>query len=228
MQAADCLSLTAPHAVACLLLLGTTGAAAAPCAGSQLTGSELADYVTDALICAYEPGTDGSDAGKRWSEQHLGGGTLREYARGPSHPVDKSKDVGTWAINADAIDYGYGGGSSYSFSLYQDGSTVQFCTLDATPQQVSIVHARVEGTPSGDDPCNWSGAAAPSCHVSCLTCDGPGYDQCTACGENRYLFEGVCSCVDGYRQNEDNSACISDPYPTDPGLGLGDGGLPPF
>lgn len=130
---------------------------AAPCSGTQVTGTGLSDYLTDALICAYEAGTDGSDAAKRWSEQHIGGGTLREYARGASHPLDPSKAVGSWAINGGQVDYSYIGGGSYSFSLYQDGGLYQFCTLGGSPQQVAIVSARVTGVPSGANPCGWGG-----------------------------------------------------------------------
>jgi hypothetical protein len=35
---------------------------------------------------------------ERWQEYHAAGGDLIDYKRGPNHPVDPTKKVGTWSI----------------------------------------------------------------------------------------------------------------------------------
>jgi hypothetical protein len=95
---------------AALLMAASTAVNADSCGGSsQLTGEDLADYIQGNLTCAYKPdNADGTDANERWSSIHQDGtgfsGKLYEYARGDGHPVDPTKEVGTWALVNDEND----------------------------------------------------------------------------------------------------------------------------
>jgi hypothetical protein len=80
----------------------------------------------------------GKDA---WQEYHEGttaaGGPLWDYKRGPAHPVDPQKVVGSWSIVGSAgpkaswrVRYDYGGGAAYEYAVCQVGaalSPVTFC-----------------------------------------------------------------------------------------------------
>jgi len=73
--------------------------AIAQCArGPRITDVRAA--LDNKLVCAAS--TSNTDT---WSEVHgtlsgggTGAGSLTEYAKGPDHPVDPSKVVGTWAV----------------------------------------------------------------------------------------------------------------------------------
>jgi hypothetical protein len=134
-------------------------ALAANCDGNPVIGAALSTYLNDNLICAYDVGTGGTDPNTRWSEWHkTSGGTLTEYARGPGHAVDPTKDIGTWSIASDEVMYNYDGGSNYTWQIYDNAGTTglyQFCTLDATPVQKAIVKVKVS-SPLGANPCAWS------------------------------------------------------------------------
>ena len=53
------------------------------------------------------------------------------------------------------------------------------------------------------------------CHHSCLTCTGPGEDQCLTCDTNqdrRYFNSGHCPCNPGFYDDGVNSKCNSCHY----------------
>jgi hypothetical protein len=121
-------------ALAAALLMAVSSAVNADSCGggSQLTGQNLADYIRDKLTCAYKPGnTNGENANERWSSIQDGtgfSGTLYEYARGANHPVDKTKEVGSWALvndsnvvvdnvaDATRVQYNYGIPPAYTYN----------------------------------------------------------------------------------------------------------------
>lgn len=111
-----------------VLLSGISGEVMAACTtpATQVTGAALATLISGQTVCA----TRGSD---RWQEQHQGGplsGSLSDYKKGPTDPIDPTETVGTWSVNttANTVTYTYTGGSSYTYSVYNDGGTYSFCT----------------------------------------------------------------------------------------------------
>jgi hypothetical protein len=116
-------------------MLAIAGQAAAVCTNQTrltITGgaNEIVDQLSGNTVC----GTGlNANAGDRWQEWHQAGGTLTEYARGPSDPVDPTHDVGTWSTsgmgNTSVVTYSYNGGGTYSFSVHVDGAgTTFFCS----------------------------------------------------------------------------------------------------
>lgn len=101
----------------CVLSVGLVGNIMAAC-----PEPDDANYATIAslnlpgkMVCAQR----GSD---RWQEQHNGtasvGGTVVDFKKGPSDPVDPSKLVGSWRVDRTdpkVIVYDYGTGGVYSY-----------------------------------------------------------------------------------------------------------------
>jgi hypothetical protein len=160
---------------AALLMAASTAVNAESCgSGSPLTGQDLANYIRDKLTCAYKPGnTSGTDANKRWSSIHQDGtgfsGTLYEYARGAGHPVDPTKQVGTWALvdnnndivtdvaSARRVRYTYGS-NTYHWQVRNTGGSppYEFCDPDNEDERIAYAKAPVLWT-SGDkgNNCEW-------------------------------------------------------------------------
>jgi hypothetical protein len=115
-----------------VLLAGISGEVMAACTSPaiQVTGATLTTLISGNTVCA----TQGAD---KWQEQHRTGGALWDYKKGPSDPVDPTKQVGSWSINADTVTYAYTGGPSYTYSVYNDGGTYSFCTAPAGSVVVS-------------------------------------------------------------------------------------------
>lgn len=107
--------------VPALLLAGISAQAGADCLpSSRVTGSALTNLVSGNTVCA----TSGT---KSWQEQHRAGGQLWDYKKGPTDPVDPSKQVGTWSIAANSVTYSYTNGPSYTYSIHGNGP-YSFCT----------------------------------------------------------------------------------------------------
>jgi len=108
-----------------ILLAGISGEAMAACTApaTQVTGTALTTLISGRTVCA----TQGTD---KWQEQHQVGGTLSDYKKGPTDPVDPTKQVGNWSIDtvANTVKYVYTGGPGYTYSVYNDGGTYSFCT----------------------------------------------------------------------------------------------------
>ena len=68
-----------------------------------------------------------------WQELHVAGGSLIDYKKGPTDPVDPSETVGGWQITGvDGrgvfVKYDYGSGGQYTYSVYDNGNgTHSFC-----------------------------------------------------------------------------------------------------
>ncbi|MGD7036253.1 hypothetical protein ACPZRF_14540 [Alkalicoccus sp. WONF2802] len=98
--------------------------------------NELQDLLPGNTVCATRDGD-------RWQEEHRGvsgesTGQLWDYKMGPVHPVDPSKQLGTWAIGGQAnsqVTYTYtafGDPEIYTFEVHQPNSGVNsynFCGI---------------------------------------------------------------------------------------------------
>jgi hypothetical protein len=118
-----------------VLFLGAAlGDAMADCRGKPVLDTRAA--LENKFVCAARAPGGNSDT---WSEEHgtlnaAGVGTLTEYAKGPGHPVDPEKAVGTWTVlqnntgNA-RVQYKYDGVPTlYTWSLYFiSDNSYQFC-----------------------------------------------------------------------------------------------------
>jgi hypothetical protein len=66
---------------------------------------------------------------EQWQEWHNGGpsGSVVDYKRGPSDPVDPAATVGSYSIASDAtITYTYGS-QSYKYAVCRNGTATTFC-----------------------------------------------------------------------------------------------------
>lgn len=124
-------------AASIVLLAGVSGEAIAiDCTnGTQLKNTGAApNVVANALsgktVCA----TLGS---QKWQEYHQPGGSLIDYKKGPSDPVDPTKTVGTWSTsgngNNSRVTYNYGTGGSYSYEVHLSGGTYTLCGVGGAP-----------------------------------------------------------------------------------------------
>jgi len=108
-----------------VLLAGISGEVMAACSDPQVTGVALTTLIAGNTVCA-------TRGGEQWQEQHRGGplaGALYDYKKGPSDPVDPTKQVGNWSIAVDNVTYAYTGGPSYTYSVHGPiGGPYSFCS----------------------------------------------------------------------------------------------------
>lgn len=109
---------------------------AADCSSGGSLVADVAATLNDMTVCG------SATNGDTWQEWHQSTGTLTEYALG-TNPVDPSHDVGTWSSTGTAgeIQYNYNGGSTFTFELYQNGSTFYFCDSTTTPVATATLGA---------------------------------------------------------------------------------------
>lgn len=129
------------HLIGIALAMGLAAAGHADaqgCRSGQRVSSNLGKLLAGSTVCAVA----GNEA---WQEYHGGGasgGSLVDYKRGPNHPVDPSKTVGSWLVltgnsgqgtgNDATVVYDYGGAGRISFEVWQPNRQVQrynFCGL---------------------------------------------------------------------------------------------------
>jgi hypothetical protein len=87
--------------------------------------------------------------GPPWENQeYLAGGTITDYKKGPSDPVDPQKVVGGYTINGDgSVTYTYGTAPSFTYVVWGPSDTgavglYDFCntgTQAFLPSQVSMI-----------------------------------------------------------------------------------------
>lgn len=117
--------------------------------GGRLNQTQIATAVQGKLVCAVA-----TTGGNRWSEEHLAGGQLWEYAKGPQDKVDPRRQAGTWTITGTgsnaAIQYNYGTGGTNTRALWSsDNVNYSFCN-GATV----VATATIRAIPSsGANPC---------------------------------------------------------------------------
>jgi len=147
-------------ALAAVLLMPvvmTATAQTCPCGtGTRATGNTLVKLLAGQTVC-------GRSKANTWQEFHSGateaGGPLIDWKLGPGHPMDPSKQVGTWSVQnvatADSfVVYNYGSGGSYSYAVCQAGNNVNFCgvappaaaTNNARSSRGAVGVAAVPGT----------------------------------------------------------------------------------
>ena len=117
--------------VACLatigLFVGPAWAQSNCNQGSSLAG--LQALLSGKTVCA-------AVGSERWQEYHQPGGGLVDWKKGPTDPVDPTKQVGTWSVTSvpvgsssntrDTVTYNYGTGGSYTYYVCQNASTYTF------------------------------------------------------------------------------------------------------
>jgi hypothetical protein len=110
-----------------------TGEAMAACSGTQITN--LSTPTLTALLT-------GNSMCQTWpevaQEQHVSGGVLQDYKRGPFDAVDPTTTIGSWFIIGEGprttVNYTYGSTSFYyrvflvTGNAGETGSTYDFCT----------------------------------------------------------------------------------------------------
>lgn len=114
-----------------VLLAGVSGEVMAiDCNGGQLKNEEVSIAISGKTVCA----TLGS---QKWQEYHTSGGSLIDYKKGPTHPVDPSKQVGTWGTGGTGgnslVTYNYGTGGTYSYKIHFNGGNYTFCGVSGAP-----------------------------------------------------------------------------------------------
>jgi len=122
--------LIIPSLVMCSVVAGE--AAAALCDGpSQVKGGTLSTLMTGSLVCGRPAAGYPGPASDRWQEEHIAGGNLFDYKKGPGDAVDPRTQVGSWTVNAnDTVTHTYTpGGASFTWTVHQvSGTTYSFCT----------------------------------------------------------------------------------------------------
>lgn len=118
-----------------------TGQAIAACPTAKADAASAADIQTLlTTVGRYACGTD--YGGRRFNQYLVGGvsGQVWDYKKGPTDPIDKSKQLGTYTIEAtggtgpDLITYTYGS-TTYSYAIRPAGSdtgTKTFCQVSAS------------------------------------------------------------------------------------------------
>ena len=115
-----------------IAFLGFTGAvnAQSPCSCNGNAQIKSPTILTSTLVgntvCV------GSAPTFEAQEQHVTGGTLIDFKRGPGHPTDPTKTIGTWVTSGNGgntiVTYNYTGGSSYSYNVCTSGiDDLGFC-----------------------------------------------------------------------------------------------------
>lgn len=110
------------------LLLSHALAAQAACSDPQVQGATtLRTLLQGKTVCAMR-GTD------RWQEFHRADGALIDYKKGPTDPVDPTKQVGTWSATGNGsgtqLRYDYGPGANYTYKVHGSvpGSSYSLCS----------------------------------------------------------------------------------------------------
>jgi hypothetical protein len=101
---------------------------ACPCGDGELVTSaaEIATLLGGQTVCASLSATE------QWQEYHSTDGTLTDYKKGPTDPIDPSKVVGSWSAVGNGVNahvaYNYGSGGTYQYEVCK-GTTgnVLFC-----------------------------------------------------------------------------------------------------
>ena len=96
------------------------------------TKAAMSALLTGNTVCVPPVSQPTMDA----QEEHLAGGQLFDYKRGPADPVDPRKQIGTWSVTGiDGrgvyVTYDYGGGKIFTYSVWDNGDgTHSFCSAN--------------------------------------------------------------------------------------------------
>lgn len=136
-------------AAAGLTLAGLPDASSAACAAPSVRVNTRAamDLLLSGNTVCVPPATQPTMEAQ---EEHIAGGALFDYKRGPGHAIDPRKQIGSWSVaGADGrgvfVRYDYGGGQIYTYAVWNNNDgTHSFCS--ANPE----IRARVK---TGLGPC---------------------------------------------------------------------------
>lgn len=113
------------HALATVAgVLCLTGQVFAACAPPYLNQNAISAALTGNTVCV------GTSSNWEAQELHVSGGDLTDYKRGPSHPTDPTKTIGSWRTNSgNTLTHDYGGGTSYTYQVKSNGgASYSFCS----------------------------------------------------------------------------------------------------
>lgn len=130
----------------------------AACSDGEINASILSGK----LVCAFKPGSNGTDPNRRWSEIHNtateGGGavTLGEHGRGTTDTGRSyDPDIGLWSFNGPSVTYTYTGDGTYNLTLHGTGADAptSFCNGGT---ESAVIHSVID-IPSAatTNPCGW-------------------------------------------------------------------------
>ncbi|GMV45412.1 MAG: hypothetical protein AMXMBFR66_08100 [Pseudomonadota bacterium] len=117
------------------LLASVPAASMAACAAPSVrvnTKAAMSALLTGNTACVPPVTQPTMDA----QEEHLAGGLLFDFKRGPVDPVDPRKQIGTWSVSgADGrgvfVTYDYGGGKIFTYSVWDNGDgTHSLCSAN--------------------------------------------------------------------------------------------------
>lgn len=151
---------------------GAQGNAGVSITSNTAASTSLVGLLNNKMVCVKN--TDVSKTGSTpWYNQEWHqaaapsstGGQLWDYKMGSGHPVDPSKQIGSWNITTNtagaggancAVSYNYTDGNiTFNYNVFQNGTTLTFCQIAptvGTPTNFSIPSAQVQGP--GLVPCN--------------------------------------------------------------------------
>jgi hypothetical protein len=140
-------NVVASVAVIGALLAGQANAQVSCPTGEQVTN--LNSFLVNRTACAALPGGD------KWQERHAAGSALIDYKLGSSHPVDPTKQVGTWSATATTVTYDYGAGGTYTYIVcaVPTVASATSYTFVPAPTGTLITGAQLIGPNTTDVPC---------------------------------------------------------------------------
>ena len=121
--------LTAVAGMALASLPAVSMAACGPPSVRVVTVAAMTTLLEGNTVCV------GAQPTMEAQEFHQAGGALIDYKRGPGHPVDPTKQVGTWTVNPGrpnaTVTHDYGGGARYIYFVWANPDrTHSFCTAN--------------------------------------------------------------------------------------------------
>jgi hypothetical protein len=121
--------------VSAIALACVTEAATAACGDPQIMDAALTNLLSGNTVCVSKSG------GWENQEEHMAGGALVDFKKGPSDPVDPTKQVGTWSVTGTGtgtmVNYTYsdasGSSGPFSFTVHSaNNSNLSFCDASNT------------------------------------------------------------------------------------------------
>ena len=92
----------------------------------RISGTALSNLIVGQTACA-------TLGGSSWQSFHPSGGSLIDYKKGPGHPVDPWKVMGTWSINNDKVQYNYLTGGIFEYEVCGNISSATYCGASIIP-----------------------------------------------------------------------------------------------
>jgi hypothetical protein len=124
-----------------------------------------ASVLSGQIVCAFRPGSGGTDPNRRWSEIHNaatdGGGmvTLGEHGRGSNDPAGSyDPNIGTWEYSGSIVTYDYSAdpGSPYIFTLHGTDPSTPTSLCDGATESATISAVVPIGSSTANNPCGWA------------------------------------------------------------------------